>query len=160
MYLSRQKGRTNLISKFISLIYNVQIFRHMARGPASLLLLWASQMPEMGMIPAWGAGLFKEQMTGHPVHKPGLSLSSHLHGGLRELFLSPVNTCKKRKWRKWFQVWYRQPHRDLPSTCTMRKRSAVTVTTHRWCPDSSLNTVVNQISPFASGTIDFFSGLL
>lgn len=76
VYLSRQEGRTNLISKFISLIYNVQIFGHMARGPPSLHLLWASQMSGVGVIPVCVAGLFKEQMTQLPVHKPRLSLSS------------------------------------------------------------------------------------
>lgn len=47
----------------------------MARGSLSLHLLWASQMSGVGVIAARIAGLFKEQMTWRPGHKPKLSLA-------------------------------------------------------------------------------------
>lgn len=44
----------------------------MVRGPLSLHLLWASQMSGVGVIATRVAGLFKEQMTWCPGHKPRL----------------------------------------------------------------------------------------
>lgn len=39
VFLSREEKRTYFISHFVSLIYNLQIFRHMVCEPPSVLLL-------------------------------------------------------------------------------------------------------------------------
>lgn len=86
-YLSRQEGRITLISQFISFIYNVQIFRHRARGPVFLHLLCAFQMSGVGVMMAHLVVYLRSRR--HSTWYTGVSIVAS--GGL---FFSPMDACK------------------------------------------------------------------
>lgn len=50
IYLSRQEERANIVQQFVSLVYNSQIFRHMACGPPFVRLPWTSPVLVVGLI--------------------------------------------------------------------------------------------------------------